>query len=379
MRRALSVAVLLLLPALAHAQSNAGGDFIQYIRPSSSGSSLSGLTAGTIPVANSASTVTNSIFAQNGGANSYLMYDSTAVTGVTTFALRAGAGQSSTDFFTLYANDGTTKKFYVNGDGKAAAPGYGTSEPSFVNGSEITTGVSVGGGIVGLTVTASPALTVTSTAISLLHDTTVTGSLYAPTIAGSAASATPTATVLTGGASRSGTDSNVAGAQASVSPGAGTGTGAGAKAVVNRNNMGATGTAAQIQSPAFVACESKTLSNTTGTATAIANVALASNSAGAARITVSVRCNDGTNFDSDIVTSYAAFVNKATVVTVGTAVTTASAAANNSGSCTVAPTWVANGNGIDIKVTPVIGTIVPTTVTAVVNVENFGAGAVTCN
>lgn len=176
-----------------------------------------------------------------------------------------------------------------------------------------------------------------------------------------------------------GSGSDNAGGDISIQAGLGTGSSAGSQVNIDRALMRATGSTAQSAANAITACESKTLSNASATATAIATVALASNSSGAARITVSVQCNDGTNFDSDVVTSYVAFVNKATVVTVGTPVTTASAAANNSGSCTVAPTWVANGNTIDIKVTPVITTIVPTTVTAYVNVENLGAGAVTCN
>lgn len=175
------------------------------------------------------------------------------------------------------------------------------------------------------------------------------------------------------------TGSNVIGGNFTVSSGIGTGNGAGAQTSLGRAIMTASGTSAQTRTQAVTACESKTLSNTTATATAIANVALASNSSGAVRITVSVQCTDGTNFDSDLVTSYVGYVNKAAAVTVGTPVTTASAAANNSGSCTVAPTFVANGNSIDIKVTPAFTTIVPTTTTAFVNVENLGPGAVTCN
>lgn len=171
------------------------------------------------------------------------------------------------------------------------------------------------------------------------------------------------------------------GGNLTLSSGIGTGLGAGAKTALGRTIMGAaTGTTAQTRVDGVASCESKTISNTTATATALANIALASNSSGAARVTVSVQCNDGTNFDSDLVTSYVAYVNKATVLTIGTPVTTASAAANNSGSCTVVPTFVANGTtSIDIKVTPAFTTIVPTTTTAFINVENLGPGAVTCN
>lgn len=194
-----------------------------------------------------------------------------------------------------------------------------------------------------------------------------------------AADGTITIATFRGGAALAGTNTDTAGAEGRLAPGAGTGTGAGAYASIRRNNMGTTGTVAQVQTPGYAVCETKTLSNTSATTTAIALLGLASNSAGAVRATISLRCSDGTNFDSDIITSYVAYVNKAGVVTIGTPVTTASAAANNSGSCTVAPTFVANGNGVDIKVTPVFTTIVPTTVTAILNIENMTAGAVTCN
>lgn len=198
---------------------------------------------------------------------------------------------------------------------------------------------------------------------------------------GAANAASPVAQTLQAQGSRSGTDSNVAGGSLTIKPGAGTGTGAGAKVQDMRNIMAASGSGAQLVSPAFTSCESKTLSNTSATATAIVNIGLANNTSGAARATISVQCTDGTNFDSDIITSYVAYVNKAGTLTFGTPVTTASAAANNSGSCTVAPTWVANGTtSVDLKVTPVIGTIVPTTTLAMVNIETFGnnAGAVAC-
>lgn len=180
------------------------------------------------------------------------------------------------------------------------------------------------------------------------------------------------------------TGSDRVGGNLTLQGGVGTGAGLGTQVNLNRNVALATGTTQQSSVNAFTSCESKILSNTTGTATALVNITLPNNSAGAARATVSVQCNDGTNFDSDIVTSYVAYVNKAGTLTFGTPVTTGTAAANNSGSCTVAPTWVANGTtSVDFKVTPVITTIAPTTTTGVVNLENLGGvqgggGVVTC-
>jgi hypothetical protein len=140
--------------------------------------------------------------------------------------------------------------------------------------------------------------------------------------------------------------------------------------------MTGAGSGAQALASAITVCESKTLSNTTAQAQTIAIIDLASNSSGAGRATISVQCNDGTNFDSDLVTTYVGYVNKAASLTIGTPVTTASAAANNSGSCTIAPTWIAGTNQILLKVTPVITTITPTTTTGFYTVETFGPSAV---
>lgn len=174
------------------------------------------------------------------------------------------------------------------------------------------------------------------------------------------------------------TGTDLKGGNMTVAPGKGTGAGAAAAYNVNRNLMLGTGTTAQSQANAETICESKTLSNTSATTTALATVALASNAAGAVQVTISVQCNDGTNFDSDLLTSYVAYVNKAGAITFGTPVTTASAASNNSGSCTVAPTFTAGASLINVNVTPVITTITPTTTTAFLEVHNFGAGAVAC-
>lgn len=194
------------------------------------------------------------------------------------------------------------------------------------------------------------------------------------------ANATPTAyTHNMAGSSRGGTDTNVKGANATIQAGIGTGNAAGTQLVLNRNLMGATGTTAQSVANAFGVCESKILSNTSATLTTLATIGLASNSAGGASGTITVTCTDGTNFDSDTVSFNVSFVNKAGTITVGTAAVTASTAANNSGSCTVAPTFTAGASLLNINVTPVISTIVPTTVTGYLNISAAnGAGAITC-
>lgn len=193
-------------------------------------------------------------------------------------------------------------------------------------------------------------------------------------------SATPAArTFQVGESSRAATDSNVAGAAGSIRPGVGTGNGAGSKIVFQRNLMGASGTTAQSQTDAVVVGESKTLSNTSATATSLANISVPSNSGGGCWGCITVVASDGTNFDSETQSFAVSYVNKATVLTIGTPAITASTAASNSGSTTIGITVTAGTNSVDIKVTPVFTTIVPTTVTAYVELLNHGTGNVTIN
>lgn len=158
----------------------------------------------------------------------------------------------------------------------------------------------------------------------------------------------------------------------------GTGAGAGGQTNINRALMRSTGTTAQLTANGFSMCETKTLSNTTATTTTLATIGAASNTSGGAVWDVSIQCNDGTNFDSETVQCATSWVNKATVFTVGTVVCTATTAANNSGSCTVASTVTGAASAISIKVTPVIAVITPTTVTSYINIRNMSPGAVAC-
>lgn len=192
-----------------------------------------------------------------------------------------------------------------------------------------------------------------------------------------------TSTAATGwtlhGTGGSGADN--AGGDITIMAGLGTGTAAGSQVNLDRPLMRATSSTAQTSSNGYTVCESKTLSNTTGTATALATVAAASNSAGGFRITATVTCTNGTEFAASTTTSFQSYANKAGTISFGTATTQTEANGASTGAtinCTVAPTWVANGNTVDIKVTPVI-TGSPTTTTGYINVENLGTGAVTCN
>lgn len=177
---------------------------------------------------------------------------------------------------------------------------------------------------------------------------------------------------------RAGTDTDVAGANATIQPGRGTGAAAGTQLNANRNIVTTTGSTAQASANAIVVCESKTLSNTSATAQTLATIALASNSAGGATAFITVTATDGTNFDSETQSLNVSFVNKAGTMTVSTPTVTASSAANNSGSATIGATVTAAANVVSIKATPVFTTIVPTLVTSYIEIHNHGAGAVTC-
>lgn len=193
-------------------------------------------------------------------------------------------------------------------------------------------------------------------------------------------SASPIAQTFTlGESSRGGTDSNVAGASGTIKPGIGTGTGAGTKLCIQRNIMGASGSTAQSTIDGYCVGPSKTLSNTSATAQSLVNISVPSNSAGGVEGTITITCTDGTNFDAETQSFNTSFVNKAGTLTVTAPVITATSAANNSGSCTAGITAVAGTNSVDIKVTPVLTTIVPTTVTSYIAIRNNGTGNATFN
>jgi hypothetical protein len=157
----------------------------------------------------------------------------------------------------------------------------------------------------------------------------------------------------------------------------GTGAGAGSKTVLNRALMRATGTTAQTSANAFAVCESKTLSNTSATTTALATIGLPSNSGGGAFGIITVVATDGTNFDTDSQSFNVSFVNKAGAITISTAQITTASPASNSGSTTCGITVTAGASLVNINVTPVFTTIVPTTVTAYLQLFSNGTGAIT--
>jgi hypothetical protein len=175
-----------------------------------------------------------------------------------------------------------------------------------------------------------------------------------------------------------GTGSNIAGANAGIYPGIGTGTGAGAQAELGRDLVTTTGSTAHNQTQGLVVCESKTLSNTSATTTALATIGSASNTAGGASVTISVVATDGTNFDVETQTANFSFINKAGVFTISTPTITTASPASGSGSTTIGFTATGASSLISVKATPVFTTLVPTSVTAYTTIINNSAGAVVC-
>jgi hypothetical protein len=195
---------------------------------------------------------------------------------------------------------------------------------------------------------------------------------------GAASAAVPVAQTLGAQGARAGTDSDTAGMPFTIRPSLGTGLGAGDQVSLARSLMGTTGSAVHATANAITVCESKTLSNTSATTATFATIGLASNSGGGATVFITLVASDGTNFDSETQSVNLSYVNKATVMTVSTPTITASSAANNSGSATIGFTATGASPTISLKVTPVYGTIVPTTVTMYAEINNHGAGAVSC-
>lgn len=213
----------------------------------------------------------------------------------------------------------------------------------------------------------------TAVAASTLTSRTGTAIQFGP-----ADSATPTAQLLAFQGSRGGTDSNVAGTNSTIQSSLGTGNAAASQLNVSRALMGASGNAQQTASNAITVCESKTLSNTSATTTTIANINLPSNSAGGLVAWITVTASDGTNFDVETQQVTQSYVNKAGTITFGTALISTSTAVGNSGSTTIGATLTGATPTVSLKVTPVFTTIVPTTVTAYVEIHNHGTGNVTC-
>jgi hypothetical protein len=159
------------------------------------------------------------------------------------------------------------------------------------------------------------------------------------------------------------TGSNIAGASLTLEGGIGTGTGVGGSVLLNRDIVKATGTTAQTYAPAFVVCPTKTLSNTTATAQAVATITTTSVSGGGLTFFYTVTASNGTLVDADTGSVNVSWNNAAGTVAATMGTINNSVQSNGSGTTAATPTVTVATNVVSIKVTPAFGTIVPTTVT----------------
>jgi hypothetical protein len=190
-----------------------------------------------------------------------------------------------------------------------------------------------------------------------------------------ATSSAPSATVIQGIPA---SGPNTAGSNVTIQPGPGTGTGAGIQTEIDRNLVTTTGSTAQTQAAGVVVCESKALSTTSATAQTLATIGVASNAAGGASAVVTVVAFDGTNNDVDTNVWNFSFKNKAGTLAATASSAVGDVASSDSGSTTTGVTITTGASLVNVKVTPVFTTIVPTVVTGYVTIYNNSGGAVTC-
>jgi hypothetical protein len=310
--------------------------------------------------------------------------DNTTTTGVQDNTADSGLGAAMP-----LTNGALDARLTVNNAGQAIVNLGSAATPSVTFTGLLTTGMySVGATQISLAFSGIEGVRFNSTGVSVLSDSglfrlgaaadTILSRRAAAgwNIGGADLNGTPINQKVTSQGAITGT--NLPGGNLEVAGGPGTGNAAGQQIAIDRYLMTGTGTTQQTTQHAAVVCESKTLSNTSATTTALATIAAPSNSAGGFHAFITVVATDGTNFDAETQDVTDSWVNKAGVFTVGTALITTSTAASNSGSTTIGATITGAASLININVTPVFTTIVPTTVTAYLEVNNHSAGAVTC-
>lgn len=175
-----------------------------------------------------------------------------------------------------------------------------------------------------------------------------------------------------------GSGSDNVGGNLILAPGIGTGTANGGVAIINRNLRTTTGSTTQAQTPSYISCPSKILSNTSATVQAIATITTTTTSAGAIQAFFTVTASNGTLLDSDAGEIHVAWNNNA-----GTVAATASAvvgAANSvaSGTLATTPTVTVATNVVTLNYTPTWTVIVPTVVTGYVTIAVNGVNTVAC-
>ena len=172
---------------------------------------------------------------------------------------------------------------------------------------------------------------------------------------------------------------NIVGSDGQFAGGQSTGNALPGVARISRTTRVASGSSLQPYTDAIVPCGTKVLSNTSATLSTLAVISAATSATGGgAQAFLTVTATDGTQVDTDTQSMNFSWRNVS-----GTVVAVASAAigddpTGSSGSTTIGATVTVSGTNVQINVTPVFTTIVPTTVTGFVTVLNNSAGAVTC-
>lgn len=223
----------------------------------------------------------------------------------------------------------------------------------------------------GCTLTNSVLNCLTGLQISLNSDTILTRGGAATWQLGAANSATPVAQTLQGQGSRGGTDTNVAGGNVTVTPGDGTGNATPSTLTVQGPALGgASGTTAQTQTIRLVINDTKSL--TTGAATTLLSVPLASLSMGGGTINYYAEATDGTNQCTIAGTISYSMENSA-----GVFVTSVQKQGTEANACTATKTLttsfaVTSANPSLVQITPTLGGITASRFSIIYEVHHLG-------
>lgn len=174
------------------------------------------------------------------------------------------------------------------------------------------------------------------------------------------------------------TGTDVIGSGLTLAPGIGTGAGVSQPVTIKRDLVGATGTTAQTQGPAYVACPTKILSNSSATAQTLATITTTSTTGGSVKMFFTTVANNGTLQDTDAGEIVIGWNNNAGTVAVAASAIYGQMDSDASGTLATTPTVTAATNVVSIKFTPTWVTIVPTTVTGFATFEVNGVNNIAC-
>lgn len=171
--------------------------------------------------------------------------------------------------------------------------------------------------------------------------------------------------------------SNIPGTNAVVAGGVSTGTGRAGSLILQTGLTGTTGSATNALTARWIASPKPVTMTSSGTATTIMNIPIATGKFVAVRVFLSGFASDGTEFLADVRTWNIVAVNKAGTVTTSQATVVGNATAASSGTISTAVTSIVNGTSIDIKAAVTIGTVVPTTLNVTWQAEINSNDAIT--